>query len=79
MIAAAPGELHCIKNTGDELLQAVCIFSPPVDRGRAAPPRPGCCGRCPGALTAFLAESYKSTFCFFMQKRKSQWAEQVPL
>ena len=30
MIAAAPGELHCIKNTGDELLQAVCIFSPPV-------------------------------------------------
>lgn len=30
MIAAAPGELHCIKNTGDKLLQAVCIFSPPV-------------------------------------------------
>lgn len=30
MIAAAPGESHQIRNTGDELLQAVCIFSPAV-------------------------------------------------
>ena len=30
MIAAAPGEMHCIKNTGDTQLVAVCVFSPPV-------------------------------------------------
>lgn len=30
MIAAAPGELHCIKNTGDEPLRCLCIFSPPT-------------------------------------------------
>ncbi len=42
MIAAAPGQRHCIKNTGDTLLQAVCIFSPGVTaedlrrRGQAA-------------------------------------------
>ncbi len=30
MITAAPGEMHCIKNTGDELLRCVCIFSPPT-------------------------------------------------
>ena len=30
MIAAAPGELHCIENTGSETLQCICIFSPPT-------------------------------------------------
>lgn len=30
MIAAAPGELHCIKNTGTETLRCLCIFSPPT-------------------------------------------------
>ena len=30
MIAAAPGELHCIKNTGNEPLRCLCIFSPPT-------------------------------------------------
>ena len=30
MIAAAAGEVHQIWNTGDELLQAVCVFSPAV-------------------------------------------------
>lgn len=30
MIAAAPGELHCIKNTGSEMLRCLCIFSPPT-------------------------------------------------
>lgn len=30
MIAAAPGQRHCIKNTGDTPLRAVCIFSPAV-------------------------------------------------
>ncbi|MCI8649625.1 MAG: cupin domain-containing protein [Anaerotruncus sp.] len=30
MIAAAPGELHCIKNTGNEVLRCLCVFSPPM-------------------------------------------------
>jgi len=30
MIAAAPGEKHCIKNTGSTTLRVLCIFSPPV-------------------------------------------------
>lgn len=30
MIAAAPGERHCIKNTGDTPLRCLCIFSPPT-------------------------------------------------
>ena len=30
MIAALPGEMHQIINTGDELLRVVCVFSPPV-------------------------------------------------
>ena len=30
MIVAAPGEMHCIKNTGDTLLRCLCIFSPPT-------------------------------------------------
>lgn len=30
MIAAAPGQMHCIRNTGDETLRCVCIFSPPT-------------------------------------------------
>ena len=30
MIVAAPGELHCIKNTGDTPLRCLCIFSPPT-------------------------------------------------
>ena len=40
MIVAAPGQLHCIKNTGDVLLRCLCIFSPPTtaesQRRRAA-------------------------------------------
>ncbi len=30
MIVAAPGEMHCIRNTGDSLLRCLCIFSPPT-------------------------------------------------
>jgi len=30
MIAAAAGEIHCIKNTGDSTLKCLCIFSPPT-------------------------------------------------
>lgn len=30
MIVAAPGELHCIKNTGNEIMRCLCIFSPPT-------------------------------------------------
>ncbi len=30
MITAAPGEMHCIRNTGDEVLRCLCIFSPPT-------------------------------------------------
>ena len=30
MIVAAPGQLHCIKNTGDIPLGCLCIFSPPT-------------------------------------------------
>ena len=30
MIAAAPGERHCIKNTGDTPLRCLCIFAPPT-------------------------------------------------
>ncbi len=30
MIAAAPGEAHCIRNTGSTPLRVLCIFSPPV-------------------------------------------------
>ena len=30
MIAAAAGQMHCIRNTGDQLLQCLCIFSPPT-------------------------------------------------
>lgn len=30
MIAAAPGERHYIKNTGDAPMRVLCIFSPPM-------------------------------------------------
>lgn len=30
MIVAPPGVLHSIRNTGDELLRVLCVFSPPV-------------------------------------------------
>lgn len=30
MIAAAAGQVHCIRNTGTQPLQCLCIFSPPT-------------------------------------------------
>lgn len=30
MIAAAAGQMHCIRNTGSETLRCLCIFSPPT-------------------------------------------------